>query len=234
MTASEDKTIRVWDCPGGKSVGGPIKLPRGSLRPRFNATGDYFTAVIGGKRIFVWPFDRPTEPIVLEHPAGANQVLWSPDGTTLATCGKDRRLRLWSIPAGKLLDESFKTDTTDLTSAAYAPDGQTIILGSHFFSSKAMYTEVFGWNVADRKSTFRERYEKEVWYVSAVAPDGQQFLSGAWAKTTRLMRTADGKTVTEFAPQMDPPVSVKGTTFSPDGRQVLICAGNTAQIWSGF
>jgi WD40 repeat protein len=233
VTASEDRTLRSWNYPSGEPAGEPVKLPGGGLGPCFNRPGTQLAVLTGGKQVLVVNVGSLREPLVLNHPAGVNAIRWSPDGKILATCGKDRRLRLWNGKTGEILDDSFQAEATFLTTAEFMPDGKSLILGSHFFTSKDKYVEVIRWDIKKRRVVVRERYDNELWYVSSVSPGGRHFLSGAWAHTTRLMLTSNGQTVATFPPQSNPAKSVKGSAWSPDGSQILIWgADGFAQLWN--
>jgi WD40 repeat protein len=52
----------------------------------------------------------------------------SPDGATLATCGVDRFVRLWSTVDGKLQRE-LPRHTEELFSVAFHPDGKSLVSG---------------------------------------------------------------------------------------------------------
>src|SRR5262249_52310348 len=51
----------------------------------------------------------------------------SPDGTRLYTANQDHMLRLWEMPARRLIGAS-KWNHPDLTAVAFSPDGHTVAL----------------------------------------------------------------------------------------------------------
>jgi len=63
------------------------------------------------------------------HSHGVWTVAFAPDGTTLASAGVDRLVRIWDIETGRLL-RSLRGHTHDIRAVVYTPDGLALATGS--------------------------------------------------------------------------------------------------------
>ena len=65
------------------------------------------------------------------HLGNCDRVRWSPDGTALATGGRDQVVRLWRwTPGGRVERREFKGHSGRITGLAFAPDGQHLYSAS--------------------------------------------------------------------------------------------------------
>jgi WD40 repeat protein len=64
------------------------------------------------------------------HPGWLKALAASPDGTRVATGGRDGVVRVWSVSDGKLLRE-FSGPTDDVYSLAFHPDGRSLAAGHY-------------------------------------------------------------------------------------------------------
>jgi WD40 repeat protein len=80
-------------------------------------------------RVLVWPADadepKPTRTIEA-HRGWVRALAVSPDGKTLASCGNDRLVKLWSIADGKLLRE-LAGHASHVYNTAFHPDGKHLV-----------------------------------------------------------------------------------------------------------
>ncbi len=132
-----DATVRLWDA---SAVNGELKeLPaiRGHHRGwvdalavgRVSNSSCLFSADTWG-RLTCWTLDNtPAAKWTNEraHDGWIRQLAMSPDGTTLASCGRDGIVRVWNAADGKPLIE-LKEHAEDVYAVAFHPDG-TLISG---------------------------------------------------------------------------------------------------------
>jgi WD40 repeat protein len=80
-------------------------------------------------RIIAWPLGSET-PVPKWNTAGhrgwARALAVSPDGKTLASCGNDHLVKLWSIPEGKLIRE-LAAHENHVYNVAFHPDGRSLV-----------------------------------------------------------------------------------------------------------
>jgi WD40 repeat protein len=80
-------------------------------------------------RIIAWPIegDNPAPRWNIQaHRGWARALAVSPDGKTLASCGNDHLVKLWSIPEGKALHE-LASHECHVYNVAFHPDGRSLV-----------------------------------------------------------------------------------------------------------
>jgi WD40 repeat protein len=107
FAGSEDNTIQRWELATAKKteLTGHKSWVRGltfQAEKKLLFSGDYTG------RILAWPLeaDKPTPQFTIRaHQGWVRAVAVSPDGKTLASCGNDQLVKLWSIEDHKLIRE---------------------------------------------------------------------------------------------------------------------------------
>jgi eukaryotic-like serine/threonine-protein kinase len=148
------------------------------------------------------------------HEGPATSVAWSPDGTRLASCGLDHRLRLWDPFSG---DELWAQDCGGpLRTTAWSPDGKLLATG-------ADGGRVRIWNAVTGEpiSTLSGHTGR----VSAVAwsADSTCLASASWDKTVRVWDVARGSELLRMTEED----AVRSIAWHPKGSQLAVA------LWSG-
>jgi WD40 repeat protein len=65
------------------------------------------------------------------HADSINEIVWSPDGATLASGSDDQTVRLWDIERGQLLN-TLSAHQNDVMSVAWSPDGRILASGDRY------------------------------------------------------------------------------------------------------
>jgi WD domain, G-beta repeat len=99
VTASLDKTARLWDAETGKPIGEPLTGHAQTVRSAaFSPDGKRVVTASADKTARLW--DAETGKPVGELIGHADQVLsaaFSPDGKRVVTASEDKTARLWEI-----------------------------------------------------------------------------------------------------------------------------------------
>ena len=247
ISASNDKTIRVWDIQTGKTV----RMLRGQIGA--GNEGQIYAAALSGDNqwLAVGGWMGPSQHYKLEEvciirlihfPTGQikqllkghdniiNSLNFSSDNTRLISVSSDKTARIWDITSGSTL-HTLQGHTERIIASAFSPDNQLAVTGSDDHTLKL-------WQVTDGslQATLEGHSDK----VKSVAftPDGHYILSGSDDKTIRLWNGKTGDFIKVMARQN---LTVVSLSVSLDGTVVLTgqglgngdCINNIFSIPSG-
>ncbi len=237
VSASEDKTIRVWDLASGKTV----RTIRGESAPgqagkvyamALSPDGKWLAAAgwLTGKReerdaIRLYEFASGKLVALLKgHENVVHGLAFSPDGSKLISGSGDRTAILWDtgiqvgtrVAEPKLLHR-LEGHTDKIYAVGFSPDGSRAVTGSEDHDLRL-------WRVADGKEIAYMTGHGDKVESLAVAPDGS-IASGDVSGKIRLWDGRDGKFLRTFR---TPSTGVNSLSFSADGRLLLAASGSVA------
>ncbi|KAF7967335.1 hypothetical protein HWV62_34697 [Athelia sp. TMB] len=161
------------------------------------------------------------------HHQQVNCVVYSPDGTLIASCSRDNTIRLWDAETRQTV-RVLEEHTGDVGSIAFSPDGAYLVSGSDDKTIRV-------WDVKAGKPAGAplEGHSSEVYSV-AYSPDGTHIVSGSGDGTVRVWDAeAVGFEVAGAALQGSSGAFLS-IAYSPDG--VSIVSGSwegKIQRWDG-
>jgi WD40 repeat protein len=211
-TASQDKTVKIWDFPGLKDT------------QTVKGHSDYVTSVAfspDGKQIVTTSFDKTLR-------------VWTvADAKEIANFKVEHEIEGPKDPKSKdpkAKGKMIKVAGGDFTSAVFTSDGKKVIAGNRDGVVKIYDVE--------GKKELQELKAHEGVLVVALSPDGNKFATGGYDGTIKIWNAADYKLIKTIKAHVNPnrtdePGNVLTLSFSPDNQWVA--SGSTdgvVKIWS--
>jgi WD40 repeat protein len=147
----------------------------------------------------------------LRHAGSVINVVFAPDGKSLATCGNDALVRLWDAATGKEI-RRFEGHKGSLEGLAFSPDGKTILSAGNDGIARL-------WDVATGKEV-RQLAGHQGTLTAIFSPDGKTVATkGGSDATGRLWDAATGKELHTFKVARD---TGSPLAFAPDGKTLAV------------
>src|ERR1700732_3789942 len=217
LTASWDKTAKLWDAASGKLV---VSFAHQGIvwRAAFSSDGTRILTASADKTAKLWDAASGTLIVSFAHQAIVYNAAFSPDGARILTASADKTAKLWDAASGRLI-ASFAHDA-DVNDAAFSADGARILTASADKTAKL-------WDAASGKLMASFAHEGIVSHA-AFSADGARILTASADHSAKLWDAASAKLMASFAHQD----SLYGAVFSPDGARILTAsADKTAKLW---
>ena len=153
VTASEDKTARLWDATTGEPLA-VLQGHTGAARSAaFSPDGTRIVTASVDNTARLWDAITGEPLAVLKgHTRSMYSAAFSPDGTRIVTASWDNTARLWDASTGEPL-AVLKGHTKNLCSAAFSPDGTRIVTAS--------WCRVQLWDSVPYAQRYQERRDAE-------------------------------------------------------------------------
>jgi WD40 repeat protein len=222
VTASVDRTARVWDSGTGEFVA----VLRGHTNSLFSAIfspdGNKIVTASLDKTALVWDTKTGAVVAVLEgHTGPVISAVFSPDGSKIVTASSDKTARVWGSGSGELV-AILKGHADSLNSAVFSPDSSKIVTASVDQTARVWDTET--------GDVLAELDEHTSRVISAVfSADGSKIATASGDNTARVWDTKTGAVVAVLKGHTD---WLRSAVFSPDGSKIATASGdNTARVW---
>jgi len=232
-SCSQDKTAQVWDAVDGGHVftyrghRDAVVMVAWSPDGKRLASGggnlDFGTNKPSDDTVQIWDVADGSHVFTYRgHTNGVQALVWSPDGTRIASASLDNTVQVWdATDSGHVL--TYRGHTDHVLNLAWSPDG-------NYLASVGTDKTVQIWRPADGGHVFT--YTGHTDWVLGVAwsPDSRRIASSSSDKTAQVWDALNGGHVFVYNGHID---AVITTAWSPDGTRIASASfDKTVQIWS--
>jgi WD40 repeat protein/serine/threonine protein kinase/TPR repeat protein len=222
VTASDDKTARIWDSATGLELlqlrGHTNRVPTAAFSP----DGKRIVTASLDKTARIWDVATGKEISQLSgHTGGVWSAAFSPDGQRVVTASSDKTARIWDAGTGRELVQ-LTGHTQRLWSAAFSPDGRSIVTASFDKSART-------WDAATGRQLLMIVGHTDLVATAAYSPDGKRIVTASLDQTARIWDAATGQQLLLLNGYKE---RVLSAAFSPDGTQIVTASyDKTARTW---
>ena len=232
-SGSGDRTVKLWDTATGQNIAtleghqGFVKSVAFSPDGTTLASGSSPSATGRGMAL-VWDVATGQNIATLEGHArtasGVNSLVFSSDGSILATGSMDGTVKLWEIPSERNIATLEHYDRVN--AVAISPDGTTLAAGTNSGILNL-------WDIGSRAKIATYRHIGGFGWAQAVnsvafSPDGTTIAAGVTDRTV-LRDVATGVIVDILRKY---PEHISSVAFSPDGLTIASATTNTVDLFN--
>lgn len=222
VTASDDRTARVWDV----ATGSPLATLTGHtdyvLDAAFSPDGKCIVTASRDHTARVWDAETGNLQAALGgHGDWVYRAGFSPDGKRIVTASRDCTARVWDAGARTLM-VTLAGHSDWVYRAAFSPDGKRVVTASMDNTAQV-------WDAESGKSLATLSGHTDAVLGAAFLPDGVRIVTASKDHTARLWNSHSGKSLTTLLGHTD---LVWYAAVSPDGKRIVTASkDHTARVW---
>lgn len=221
-SASENKTIKLWNAETGQLVRRIEEQGNGVLSLAFSPDSQYLASSSWSNSISLW--NVKTGKLVRRlkgHVKAVNSISFSRSGKLLASASFDKTVRVWDVATGNHISV-MSGHSGEVHVVAFSPDGT-------FIASGARDKTIRLWDV--RSGTQTHKLDGHSSWVTALAfsPKGDYLATGSIDRTIKLW---DLISYQEAATLEGHESTINSLAFSVYGTSLLSSSDdNTLRVW---
>jgi WD40 repeat protein len=222
VSASDDKTVKVWDAETGWLIRTLTGHSDGVPSAAYSPDGRRLVSASWDDTIKVWDVETGWLIRTLTgHSGNVVGAAYSPDGRRVVSASADKTVKVWDEETGQLL-RTLQGHSGSVVKAAYSPDGRRVVSASYDGTVKIWDTET------GQLLHTLPGYPGWV-HSAAYSPDGRRVVSASDDKTVKIWDAETGQLLRTLQGHSD---KVNSAAYSPDGRRIVSASvDKTVRVW---
>jgi WD40 repeat protein/serine/threonine protein kinase len=222
VTASADKSARVWDAASGALKQELRGHKSEILLARFSPDGKFVATATAEGTLHIWNTESGKEMFRTNaHVLRINALAFSPDGRRLISAGDDHTARLWNAMTGAVLGNPI-VHRLVVWHAVFSHDGKLILTTCEDGTARLWDAQTL------RPISGPLRHESGVVF-GEFSPDGQSVVTTSSDNTARVWDVRTGTALWQPLRHVE---RVVHASFSADGRRLVTASlDGAAQVW---
>jgi len=231
-SGSWDNTARIWKVHTGQPIG--VHESKSQLRVGFDENCQCLALGSWGEEAHIWDAEGNKQKAVLKgrfHGFGIIAAAFSPDGTLVATGGRDGTARVWDTETGQQ-KQYIKGHIDTIRALAFDPSNQYLMTGAADRTARV-------WDLKNGREFVEYRGHGDIVNAVAIGPDVTLPATASSDGTAKLW---DSDLATGHKTFEGHSAHVWTVVFSEDGSELLTSSGegvweegesdNTARVWN--
>jgi WD40 repeat protein/serine/threonine protein kinase len=227
VTASADKTARVWNTRTGEASTPPLRHDADVVQALFDNNGNRVLTASEDGTARLWDAATGRLLALLKHDGKVTSAVFSPDGRRVLTTSADHTARIWDPVAGKQVTRVKHGDK--VTAACFSPDGGRIVTVAWDQTARV-------WAAATGQPLSPPLRHARLVLGARFTPDGTRVITfdqlgtaQVWPVGTEERIAATPLTFADTHPNW--PTYRLFAETSPDGRRVVMATEAAARVW---
>ena len=222
VSASDDKTLKVWDLESGRAVATLDGHAFGVIACAVTPDGRRVVSASRDQTLKVWDLASGRAVATLDgHAAWVNACAVTPDGRRVVSASSDKTLRVWDLETGRAV-ATLEGHASSVTACAVTPDGRRVVSAS---SDKTLRV----WELATGRAVATLEGHAAWVTACAVTPDGRQVVSASSDQTLKVWDLESGRAVATLDGHA---ARVNACAVTPSGRRVVSASWDrTLKVW---
>ena len=221
LSASRDKTARIWDAATGELLA-TVAHQDQIICARYSSRGNYFVTASADGTARVWSTTngRAVTP-PLRHDSAVHWAEFSNDGRSIVTAGEDKTAKIWDAATGEL-KRNLSAHNSAVIRAHFSPDASAVATVTESGTIRL-------WSASSGTFLFHSEGHRGRLNNLTFRPDGGTLASAGWDHTARLWNASNGSPGLVLQGHA---AAVNTVAFSPDGQTLLTTSqDHTARLW---